>query len=99
MLVGAKSQTRVNEPPFGSQNQGQSRPVGPLDGALTVLQADLGRVAGHFDRNTFFNLNGTGTSINRFDNRTYAINLFTGLAQSGPEHLVFEDRFELESFL
>ena len=35
-----------------------------------------------FDRNTFFNDNGAGTSINRFDNQQYAINLFR--AAAGP---------------
>lgn len=96
VVVGAKDQTRVNEPPFSGQNQGESRPVGPLDGALVVIEVDLGRIAGHFDRNTFFNLNGAGTDINRFDNRTYAINLFEWLAESSPASVVFRDRFELD---
>jgi len=94
VLVGAKNQTRVNEPPFGSQNQGQSRTVGPLDGALVAIEVDLGRIAGHFDRNTFFNLNGAGTDINRFDNRSYAINLFEWLAAPPSVSIVFRDRFE-----
>lgn len=96
VVAGAKNTTRVNSPPFGKQNQGQSRPVEALDGALVAIQFDLGRVAGHFDRNTFFNLNGAGTSINRFDNRVYAINLFNWLAQPDPEGLVYRDRFEAE---
>ena len=93
VVVGARNNTRVNEPPFGNQNQGQSRPVGPLDGALVAIEADLGRIAGHFDRNTFFNLNGAGTDIHRFDNRTYAINLFEWLAGEAGS-IVFADRFE-----
>lgn len=96
VVAGAKNMTRVNSPPFGSQNQGESRPVEPLDGALVALEVDLGRVAGHFDRNTFFNLNGAGTNINRFDNRTYAINLFEWLAAENLT-VVFRDRFEADS--
>jgi hypothetical protein len=83
----------VNEPPFGSNNQGLSRAVGPLDGALVAIEVDFGRIAGHFDRNTFFNLNGAGTDINRFDNRRYAINLFEWLAEPTPASVVFRDRF------
>ncbi len=69
------AQTRNND-----GNPGSSRPVGPNDAALVVATVDLGRIAGHLDRNTFFNLNGAGTNINRFDNETYAINLMTWLA-------------------
>ncbi len=93
VLVGAKDNTRVNEPPFGANNQGQSRAVTPLDAALLVLEADAGRLAGHFDRNTFFNLNGAGTSIHRFDNMTYALNLFAWLANRDLDS-VFADGFE-----
>lgn len=96
VIAGAKNQTRVNSPPFGSQNQGQSRAAGPLDGALVAIEVDLGRIAGHFDRNTFFNLNGAGTDINRFDNRVYAINLFTWLAQRDSQSLIFRDRFQAD---
>src|SRR5207302_9000318 len=45
-----------------------------------VAEAGLGRVAIHFDRNTFFNANGAGTSLHRFDNARYAKNLFEWLA-------------------
>jgi len=92
VVVRAKGNTRVNEPPFGNDNQGQSRPVTVLDGALTVLEIDQGRIAGHFDRNTFFNTNGAGTDITRFDNKQYALNLFAWLI--GEEDPVFFDRFE-----
>lgn len=91
VVARAKNSTRVNTPPFGNQDQGQTRPVTALDGALVVLEPDLGRIAGHFDRNTFFNLNGAGTDINRFDNLVYALNLFTWLAGT---HVVFADGFE-----
>ena len=76
ILALAEGQTRLNEPPFGNNNQGPSRPAGPDDAVLLCATADFGRVLGHFDRNTFFNLNGAGTNINRLDNRQYAINLF-----------------------
>ena len=77
LLVGAKGNTRLNEPPFGNNSQGPSRSSdAAIDGVLVAASADAGKVVGHFDRNTFFNLNGAGTSINRFDNRQYALNLF-----------------------
>jgi hypothetical protein len=50
------------------------------DGTLIVATPGIGRIALHFDRNTFFNLNGAGTSINQFDNEEYARNLFNWLA-------------------
>lgn len=77
MVVRANpgSQTRNND-----GNPGSSRQVGPQDATLAIAYVGCGRIAGHIDRNTFFNLNGAGTNINRFDNRTYAINLFRWLA-------------------
>ena len=77
MIVRANpgSQTRNND-----GDPGSIRTVGPQDATLAIAYAGAGRIAGHIDRNTFFNLNGAGTSINRFDNRAYAINLFRWLA-------------------
>jgi len=46
------------------------------DASLLALEAGNGRIIGHFDRNTFFNLNGAGTDINRFDNSQLALNIF-----------------------
>ena len=69
------AQTRNND-----GDPGSIRPVGSSDMALVVGQVMSGRIAGHLDRNTFFNLNGAGTNINRFDNRRYALNLFRWLA-------------------
>ena len=92
VVVGARNNTRINHPPFGNNNQGQTRPVDEFDSALVAIDADSGRIAGHFDRNTFFNLNGAGTNINRFDNRSYAINLFTWLA-GATDDVVYADRF------
>lgn len=81
LLVGAKGNTRLNEPPFGNNNIGPSRSSDPaIDGVLVVGAADDGKIAGHYDRNTFFNQNGAGTNINRFDNQQYALNLFGWLA-------------------
>lgn len=50
------------------------------DGALVVALAGGGRVAGHYDPNTFFNANGAGTNITQFDNSAYALSLFELLA-------------------
>jgi hypothetical protein len=50
------------------------------DASLAVVEHGRGRVACHFDRNTFFNENGAGTSLTRAGNRTYARNLFAWLA-------------------
>jgi hypothetical protein len=69
------AQTRNND-----ANPGTIRPVTPADASLVLGTVANGRIAGHFDRNTFFNLNGAGTNINRLDNRQYAINLFRWLA-------------------
>ena len=93
VLVPAQNGTRDNSEPFGNNNQGPNRSVTPLDGVLTVLEPGVGRLAGHFDRNTFFNQNGAGTNINRFDNETYAINLFTWLSDTDPD-VQFRDGFE-----
>ena len=51
------------------------------DAALLAATVDHGRLVGHFDRNTFFNLNGAGTNLTRFDNRQLAINLFNWVAK------------------
>ncbi|MEM8782656.1 MAG: hypothetical protein AAGE65_07330 [Planctomycetota bacterium] len=81
ILANAKGQTRLNEPPFGGRNQGPSRDAGPDDAASVAVTAERGRLVGHFDRNTFFNLNGAGTNLNRFDNERYALNLFRWVTQ------------------
>ncbi|MEM9753346.1 MAG: hypothetical protein AAF916_08160 [Planctomycetota bacterium] len=83
MLAAAKNQTRLNQAPFGNRNQGPSRAAGPDDAVSLAVTAERGRLVGHFDRNTFFNLNGAGTNLNRFDNEQYALNLFRWVAQVG----------------
>ena len=78
VVAPAEGQLRQND----ADGQGSSRAVTPADGALVVATIDNGRLAGHFDRNTFFNENGAGTSIVRKDNAQYARNLFNWLAGS-----------------
>lgn len=75
ILARAEGNTRLNNG-SGGNNQGSSRQAGPDDATVLVAAAGEGKVAGHFDRNTFFNQNGAGTNLNRFDNRQYALNLF-----------------------
>ena len=81
ILAQARNQTRDNNGTSSSnQFQGTTRNVDSLDASLVIARAGQGRVAGHFDRNTFFNKNGAGTDITRLDNRQYAINLFNWLS-------------------
>ena len=84
LLARAEGQTRLNQPPFGARNQGPSVASDAQDGVLLAATVDAGRVVGFFDRNTFFNENGAGTDITRFDNRQLATNLF-GWAANVPE--------------
>jgi hypothetical protein len=85
-LAVAKHQTRNNDGTDpGNLFLGLARNVTPQDSTTAIAAAGAGRLAGHFDRNTFFNLNGAGTSLVRFDNRQYAINLFRWLAFGDPE--------------
>lgn len=79
VLANAEGNIRVND----NYGGGSFRPAAVNDGALIAVEAGTGRLAIHFDRNTFFNLNGAGTNINRLDNADYAVNLFTWLA--GPQ--------------
>jgi hypothetical protein len=94
ILATAQGQTRDNLPPFGAANLGPLRDVNALDAALVVYSVGLGRVAGHFDRNTFFNAGGAGTDITRLDNRRYAINLFNWVAQRPADPALLRDGFE-----
>ena len=77
-------------------NPGSVRGVRPTDAALIIGEAGCGRLAIHFDRNTFFNLNGAGTDLHKLDHRRYALNLFRWLADPGADRdrdgdLDFED--------
>ncbi|MGF1483380.1 MAG: DUF5060 domain-containing protein [Opitutales bacterium] len=79
LLAPAKGNVRVNDA-FG---QGTSRPSTANDASVVAVEIGVGRVVGHFDRNTFFNLNGAGTNIFRFSNQQYARNLFRWLSGGG----------------
>lgn len=80
-LAIAKGNTRNNNGTNPGNNfQGSSRAVTTNDAALVAIEAGNGRVIGHFDRNTFFNLNGAGTNITRFNNTTFAMNVFGWLS-------------------
>ncbi len=78
ILARAKNQVRRNT----MMGQGPSESPNNNDAALIVATVGQGRIAGHFDRNTFFNLNGAGSNITRFSNSTYAVNLYTWLAEA-----------------
>jgi hypothetical protein len=93
ILARADTNVRVNTPPFGPLSQGALRAATVHDAALVVASAGSGRIAVHFDRNTFFNANGAGTDLTRLDHGTYAVNLFNWLAPAQPPPL-FEDGFE-----
>ncbi len=76
VLAGAEGNIHVND----AVGSGSMRPATDADGALVVLEYGTGRIAGHFDRNTFFNQNGAGTDLTNGDNAQYARNLFSWLA-------------------
>ncbi len=80
VLAAAEGNVRLNP----GDSQGGTQPAGPDDAAVWVSEVGDGRIAGHFDRNTFFNDNGAGTDLGRFDNERYAINLFAWLAAAAP---------------
>lgn len=74
-LVRSRGKTRLND------DRGTVRESTDRDAALLIIEHGAGRAACHFDRNTFFNQNGAGTNLNRFDNKRYALNLFNWLAR------------------
>lgn len=76
VLAGAKGLVHRND----SAGNGSFSPATIDDAALVVAEYGAGRVASHFDRNTFFNLNGAGTSLHMLDNAQLARNLFAWLA-------------------
>ncbi len=83
--VVARANYTINQNDNSSGGQGTSRPQTSSDAALMVATVGKGRIAGHYDRNTFFNQNGAGTSIKNKDNEAYARNLFAWLvAGQGP---------------
>ncbi len=76
IIVGVPAGQTIRGP---GNNQ---RPATTSDASLVALEVGSGRVIGHFDRNTFFNLNGAGTNINRFDNAQLALNIFEYVSSS-----------------
>jgi len=81
LLANAEGRVRRNDSESG---KGTTTDATEDDAALLVGTAGDGRFAVHFDRNTFFNENGAGTDITRFDNRPFARNLFRWLAGDLP---------------
>jgi len=81
ILAGAEGNVRRNDTNSG---QGSSTSATEDDAALLYGSAGNGRFVVHFDRNTFFNENGAGTDITRFDNRAFAENLFRWLDGQTP---------------
>ncbi len=75
ILATAEGNLRLNNGTTGNM-QDSSRSATATDAALFVAEVGDGRIIGHFDRNTFFNLNGAGTNINNLDNEQFALNLF-----------------------
>lgn len=76
ILARAEGNIHVND----SAGSGSFRPSDSNDAALVVAYRGAGVVVGHFDRNTFFNENGAGTDLTRFDNSQFARNLFAFLS-------------------
>jgi|GEM_PF-6683361 len=54
---------------------GSNTAATPLDATLCVATRNKGRIVGHYDRNTFFDANGAGTNLGRFDNKTLGLNI------------------------
>lgn len=75
-LARAKGPVRRNDTTTG---RGSSSSATDRDAALVAATIGAGRLVVHFDRNTFFNANGAGTDITRFDNQRLARNLFLWL--------------------
>lgn len=77
-LVSATGlQKRLND---SSGKAGALQSAGSGDAAMIFVEKGNARILGHFDRNTFFNLNGAGTDISKLDNAQLALNIFRYLA-------------------
>lgn len=79
ILVPVPSNQQVHR--NNSTGSGMTTASNPNDAVLVVATVGAGKIAGHYDRNTFFNENGAGTDITEHDNRSYAIRLFQWLAE------------------
>lgn len=93
ILAQAEGQVRRND-----GTPGTVEPVTANDAALIVANVDDGRIAGHFDRNTFFNLNGAGTDINKLSNEQLAKNLVGWLTNCDPDPLKIPGVVEAEDY-
>lgn len=77
-LVSASGlQKRLND---STGKAGALQAAGAGDTAMIFVEKGSSRILGHFDRNTFFNLNGAGTDIAKLDNAQLALNIFRYLA-------------------
>jgi hypothetical protein len=84
-VSGARGITWNNDGTSSANSfQGSARAVRSDDASLILGNAGAGRLAVYFDRNTFFNANGAGTDITRFDNRQFATNLFNWASDNTP---------------
>lgn len=63
-----------------SGKAGARRAATANDAAMVFVEKGNARIVGHFDRNTFFNLNGAGTDIHKLNNGQLALNIFRYLA-------------------
>lgn len=79
ILVPVPSNQQVHR--NNSTGSGMTTESNPNDAVLVVASVGAGKIAGHYDRNTFFNVNGAGTDITEHDNLSYAIRLFRWLAE------------------
>lgn len=68
---------RLNNPQGGA---GATQQAGTGDAAMILVEKGDARLIGHYDRNTFFNLNGAGTDIQKLDNAKLALGIFRFLA-------------------
>lgn len=82
-IVRARNEIRRNNTNNQGSCQGSTRNANNNDAVLMTATSGNGRVVAHFDRNTFFNQNGAGTNINRFDNKRYMLNVFKWLSEAG----------------
>jgi hypothetical protein len=88
-IVAARTKTRDNNGLLASNKyQGTLRNVTATDASLVLATTGKGRVAGFFDRNTFFNANGAGTNINRYQNKALALNLFRWISDKTPPNAI-----------
>jgi hypothetical protein len=73
MVSASGLQKRLNDP---SGKAGALQSAGAGDAAMIFVEKGNARIVGHFDRNTFFNLNGAGTDITNLENAQLALNIF-----------------------